>query len=253
MARVLTVLLLVSLVVFASTQTSRNRRGTNNRRAAKRNRAKCAVPGCKPGRCSRTNKTECEACLPGWYLSEDAQCGQCGDGCQSCDGPGACSKCKKGHTVSPVTSLCLACSSHCDACDVAGGGGCDECRDRHMLHVRLVPEADRVAEVHECLPCGKGCSSCSIEEGCLACDAFYSALPKGSGCTFSFVKVFVVAAAACLAIFGCVYCLADEEVARPGAARGRAQQRKQDKAEVVRRDDDSTTTSLRSRHLVGYT
>jgi len=244
------VLGLLVILMLASDVVGRGRRGAN-RRSQKRSRTRCLVPGCKPGRCPATNRSACESCLTGWYLTEDAQCGMCPEGCRSCDAPGSCDACKKGYTKSAVTGTCQHCANHCDVCDQAGPGGCDECRDRHMLHIRLEPEADRVNEVHECLPCGKGCRSCTAEEGCMACDTFYAPLPKGEGCAFSFFRVLLVIAAMILAVFGCVYCLADEDLP-PGSAQKAG--RKADNAEVVRRRESATDTGdgLRSRHLVGY-
>ena len=213
-------------------------------RAKRKGRRSCRIVGCS--RCSSTDRGKCEACRVGWVLTEGEKCQVCPTGCKSCTttAPDSCDACKPGHTL--TEGRCMPCAAHCLQCDEAGPGGCNECGQRRMLNVRLDHDAS-VGEVHECLSCGNACRKCSIEAGCEACDTFYAALPHGSGCAFSWLRVLLLVAFVGLAIGGCCYALSlDEFDHRPPPRR--PPPRKKDSAEVIVRPRDGADDSVRQRH-----
>ena len=213
--------------------TTPKRAGTpsRNRRQKGKNKNRCRIYGC--ARCSRTDRNACDFCRAGFALTPEATCGACGQNCQSCTtaGPGKCDTCKKGFTFDAIAGECRPCAAHCHRCDEAGPGGCNECGPRRMLDVRL----ELHGEVHECLPCGSGCRQCSVQHGCEACDSFYSQLPNGAGCTFSWLRVGLLLGVLLAAIGGCIFVLGPEETYDP--YNQRAKQRK-DAAAVVRTNRD---------------
>jgi hypothetical protein len=242
---------LIAALAFTASAGPSARRGGKSRKGKNR----CGVPSCK--RCNRTNKTACEDCFIGYALTEDMQCGACGDGCRSCKLPGTCDICKLGFTKSPISGQCEPCAKSCHRCNSAGPGGCDECRDRHTLHVHLDPHGE--GEVHTCVHCGPGCAKCEMGDSdgaahCLSCDYFYAALPHGEGCSFSFIRVLMVMAIAFILIFACVYaCSVAEDGGSlwgeddPRLARRRHEQRRMDRAEVIQKSDGASV-GLRGRH-----
>ena len=183
------VLLLVALLAVAATA----------RRGGKNKRRNCRVPGCN--RCNPTNRTICEACTVGYGLTSEGKCERCSEGCVLCtvEGTGGCDMCRTGYTKSAVTGLCEKCANHCLKCDEAGAGGCNECPKHRARHVSLELEG----EVHECLPCGSGCTKCSSEHGCEECDSFHVVLSRGRGCGLAWGKMLLLCAAALLLIGGC--------------------------------------------------
>lgn len=229
-------LLLALLALLAPVAVSARR--SNNRKGAKNRNVRCGVASCK--RCQSGNRTACETCYLGFARTEDNQCAHCGEGCRSCAVSGVCDVCKKGYTRSRLTSQCLPCSRHCDVCDAAGHGGCDECKDRHMLHVYFPHDGE--GERHECLPCSKGCARCEIGDAdgaahCLSCESFHTALPHGDGCAFSYTKVLMVLAVVALVIGGCLFACTFDEDGPWGEPppRRRVPAKREDTAEVVRR------------------
>jgi hypothetical protein len=157
----------------------------SSRRSRKRGRA-CRIPGCS--RCSAVDRNTCEVCKMGYHMNEYSKCARCAAGCKDCRSATTCERCADGFTVDPSTKQCASCAAHCLKCDEAGPGGCNECGPRRMLEVRLEVHG----EVHECHPCGDGCQKCNTDDGCTACDFFYSALPHGAGCAFSWLRIFLL-------------------------------------------------------------
>lgn len=193
----------LSLLALGATQGGRNTRNRRQKGRGSRGSNRCRIVGC--ARCSRTNATQCEVCRTGFAITDDEQCAACSFGCRTCEvaGHGNCDSCKQGFMLDPVTKGCGACSPHCLQCDEAGPGGCNECGTRRMLHVRL----ELSGEIHECLPCGDGCKECTYEGGCHTCDSFFVPLPHGTGCTFSYVRVFALVAVVVLGVVLCIFAL----------------------------------------------
>jgi len=141
--------------------------------------------------------------------------------------------CNTGYTLSAITAQCQRCAENCVKCDQAGPGMCDDCGPRRMLETRLEVHG----EVHECHACGHGCKSCTHEDGCLVCDAFYVLLPDHTDCALSWLRVGVVIGVFLLVVCGgCFLCtyLADEEDVdhhRP------VRRKKHDSVEVVNSQD----------------
>ena len=179
----------------------RQARGARKRRGGKGNK-RCKVPGCSV--CTRADRMVCETCRRGFVLNGEGKCDPCMAGCNACTSTDTCDHCKAGFTL--VNGVCQACAAHCLKCDQAGPGGCNECGKRRMLDVRLEPHGE--GEVHKCVPCGDGCAACSMEEGCTSCDSFYSMLPHGQGCAFSWFRIWlvfgVIIAVVGICIFACV-------------------------------------------------
>lgn len=252
-ASVLVLLLAVLTLSEGAGPTSKaSRKGRHRNKGGKR----CKVAKCK--RCARGDQNICELCHVGFALTEDQTCGACGLGCQSCEkaGVGNCDKCKKGYTL--WEGSCQPCAPHCDVCNTAGPGKCNECKDRHYLTYRLTHDPQQ-PEVHECLPCGLGCKRCTYEEGCQACDLFYSSELHGQGCTFSWWRVMMAIGAVIVPLCACIACCAYEDTydaphtyqQRPRRREAtRREEREEDRAEVVARgyeDSAAGRSSLQSR------
>lgn len=148
----------------------------------------CRIAGCAT--CSREDWTVCARCSVGFALTEQKQCQVCGEGCQSCTsaGPGKCDpgQCNMGFTLDKQGSTCKTCAPHCHVCEEAGPGGCDECKNGRMLRVQREAAGE---EVHECVPCGKGCRKCSMELGCIECNAFFTPMENGATCQISYWRL----------------------------------------------------------------
>ncbi len=251
-------LILVALLIAGAAAQNRNQGPSTkttrkNRRGSGKGRNRCNVAKCK--RCVRGDKNVCEVCNNGYALTEENQCSACGQGCYTCHkaGPGSCDSCSKGFTL--ITSFmdkpqCEKCAPHCDQCDTAGPGKCNECKSRHMLTYTLPTEPD-MPEIHECVPCGPACKSCSFEEGCTACDAFYALLPHGAGCAFSWARLLLLLGLILVPIVACVFmCVMDEMAENERVRQARAPPRraarnasdptelKGDRTEVVRKEDE---------------